>query len=145
MAIEGFDSGATGQGTLTGFNVHDLGIELTYGAQSLCLSSIALIERLSQHILSARRIVTEIEPIAAPAQTSVKCSIDCPPAGPGVNAADYHIERPIVNAIQGTLMEVVGDSRPARSPKEIDSVDQYGCFVLSDVGDREGLPDAVGR
>jgi hypothetical protein len=63
---------------------------------------------------------------------------------PTVHATDQQVNRAILNPVEGPVIKIGWFRSPARSPKEVDAIDEHCCLVLPDVGSRKWLADAIG-
>ena len=100
LPVESFDRRTAWQGVLAGFGVYDLGIKLADRAQSTCLAAVARVQRLTENVLPAGRIVAEVEPITRPAERAGEGIIDGFACGPRVHAPNHHIRAPILVSVE---------------------------------------------
>src|SRR5580704_15067245 len=143
LPIKGFNRRTTRQRIFARFCVNDLRVEFTDRSQPVCLPAIACVEWLTKNILSTGRIVAKIEPIMGLAQSSREGILNGFSRAACIDATDHKIRTAVMTSLQRPRMKVIWDRRPARTPEQVNAVDEHSGLVLPDVRGREGLPDTV--
>ena len=142
LPFERLRCAATGQRVLARLRICNLRIEFCNGSQPGRAAVVCGVQRLTEHILAAARVVAEVEPVDGAVIRSGDCGHDGLPRRPRIHTADNQV-RACRTVSQRILMKVLGVRLPPQTPEKIDAVDQNDCLVQSDIGRGKRLADAV--
>ena len=115
LPFERLRGGAAWQWVFSRRWVGDLRVKFRDGPQTLRPSAVDAVERLAQYILSAGRVVPQIEPIAD-ANMARHRPFDRLPRGPAVHATDHEV-RAVVDSAQRIGSRTPTDGPSIRGPR----------------------------
>ena len=133
LPFERLRRAATGQRVLACFRIRNLRIELCNGSQPDRAAVVCGVQRLAEHILTAARVVAEVEPVDGAVIRSGDCGQDGLPRRPCIDTANNQVRACRIGS-QRILVKVLGVRLPPETPEEIDPVDQHGGLIESDIG-----------
>ena len=133
LPFERLRRAATGQRILACFRIRNLRIEFRNGSQPGRAAAVRGVQRLAEHILTAARVVAEVEPVDGAVIPSGDRGQDGLPRRPCIDTANNQVRTCRIGS-QGILVKVLRVRLPPQTPEEINAVDQNGGLVQSDIG-----------
>jgi hypothetical protein len=133
LAFESLCRAATGQWILARFRIHDLRVEFRNCSEPGRAAAVCGIQRLAEYKLAAARVVAEIEPVNGAVIRPGDSGQDCLPRRPCIDTTNNQVRTRRIGS-QRILVKVLGVRLPPEAPEEIDSIDQDGGLVQSDIG-----------
>ena len=133
LPLERLRRTATGQRVLACFRIRNFRIKLCNGSQPDSRAAIRGVQRLAEHILTAARIVAEVEPVDGAVIRPGDRGQDGLPRRPCIDTPNNQVRACRIGS-QRILMKVLGVRLPSQTPEKIDAVDQNGGLIQSNIG-----------